>query len=99
MATKAKAQLEKLSGEPFSFASILRAYRAREELTQEQLAKKLKVTKSYISNVENKRENITVEQAKKFATVLKEPVNVWVTTALQDMIDRAGIKARVKLAA
>lgn len=99
MATKARAQLEKLRGEPFSFSLILKAYRAREELTQEQLAKKLKVTKSYVSNIENKRENVTVEQAKKFATALKEPVNVWVTTALQDMIDRAGIKARVELAA
>lgn len=65
MATKARAQLEKLRGEPFSFASILKAYRAREELTQEQMAKKLKVTKAYISNIENKRENVTVEQAKK----------------------------------
>jgi transcriptional regulator with XRE-family HTH domain len=99
MTAKARVQLEKLRGEPFSFASIVRAYRAREELTQEQLAKKLKVTKAYISNLENKRENVTVEQAKKFATILKEPVNFWVTTALQDMIDRAGIKARVELAA
>ena len=99
MKTTAEKQLDKIRGESFSFAMMLKTYRSREEVTQEELAKKLKVSKAYISNIENKRENITVEQAKKFATILKEPVNLWVTMAMQDMLDRAGIKAKIKLAA
>lgn len=97
--SKAVKQLEKILGETFSFSVIVKGYRTRIGLTQEQLALKLGVTKSYISNIENKRDLVTVEQAKKFAKTLKEPIELWVQVALQDMIDRAGIDAKVKLVA
>jgi transcriptional regulator with XRE-family HTH domain len=99
MKTTAEKQLEKLRGEPFSFGSMMKAFRAREELTQEELAKKLGVTKSYISNIENNREVITVEQAIKFSKKLKEPASLWVEIALQDILNRAGFNAKVKLVA
>ncbi len=95
----AEQQLEKILGEKFSFAMMMRAYRTREDLTQEELSKKIKVPKSYISNLENKRDFVTVDQAKKIAKILKEPVELWVEVALQDMLDRAGINAIVKLVA
>lgn len=97
--SKAVKQLEKISGEEFSFAMALRAYRTREDLTQEELAEMLEVKKSYISNIENKRDFVTVEQATRFAKIFKEPVSIWVTFALQDLVDRAGVNAKVKLVA
>ena len=97
--SKAMKFLEQISGEEISFAMTLRAYRTRESLTQEELADKLGTKKDYISNLENKRDFVTVDQAMKFAKRLKEPFNVWVTVALQDMVDRAGVGAKVKLVA
>lgn len=95
--SKTIKQLEKIAREEFSFAMALKAYRTREDLTQEELANMLDVKKSYISNIENKRDFVTVEQATKFAKAFKEPANIWVTFALQDLVDRAGVNAKVKL--
>ncbi len=94
---KAMKQLEKLIGETLSFSVMVKGYRTREGLTQEELAERLGVKKSYISNLENKRDYVTLEQAIKFAITLQEPIEVWATVALQDMIDRAGMDARVEL--
>jgi transcriptional regulator with XRE-family HTH domain len=93
------SHLERLTKESFSFATILKGFRTREDMTQEQLALKLGVTKSYISDLENKRRYVTVTQAKSFAKKLKEPVEVWVTTSLQDMVTRAGLTGTVKIVA
>lgn len=90
-------QLEKIAGESFSFAVLVKGFRTREDLTQDELAKKLGVTKSYISNLENKRDQVTLEQAIKFAAKLGEPIEVWAQVALQDMVTRAGIEAVVDL--
>lgn len=91
--------LEDISGEKFSFSTILRGFRTREDLTQDQIAKRLGVTKSYISDLENQRRYVTVEQAQLFAKKLKEPSELWVTTALQDMLVRAGIPGNIKIVA
>ena len=91
--------LEKLSGEEFSFAMAIRAYRTREDLTQQQLADLVGVKKSYISNIENKREFVSAEQAARFARAFKEPVDLWMTWAIQDQINRAGEKFKIKLVA
>lgn len=91
--------LEKIVGEEVSFAMALRAYRGSMEMTQEELAKKLGVKKSYISNLENKRDFVTVEQAIRFAKIFREPVMLWMGYALQDMVNRAGVNVRVKLIA
>lgn len=95
--SQATKHLEKLTGEEFSFATMVKGYRVREELTQEELAKKLKVTKSYVSNLENRRDFVTLDQAIRFANILKEPVEAWAKVALQDMINRSGMKAIVEL--
>lgn len=97
--SKAMKQLENISGEEFSFAMAVKAYRTREGLTQEQLAEKLGLKKSYISNIENKRDFVTLEQAIRFAKAFKEPAKVWMTFALQDMVDRTGVDVKVKLVA
>ncbi len=52
--------------------------KAREEagLSQEQLAKTLKTTRSYISEVESGRQNISVGYASKIATALRKQLHV-----------------------
>ncbi len=98
MANALKA-LEKITGEKFSFSMAIRAYRTREDLTQQELADLVGVKKSYISNIENKRDFVSIEQAAKFARAFKEPVDLWMTWAIQDQINRAGEKFKIKLVA
>lgn len=95
----AKKVVDKILGYNFCFSDILIAYRSREDLTQAELAKKLGISKAYLCDLEKKRRFVSVEMAKNFAKKLKEREELWVETALQDMVDRAGIKARVKLVA
>lgn len=95
MKKRASKVLEKVLGEKPSFAMALRAYRTREDLTQSELAEILGVKKSYISNLENKRDFVTLEQAIKFANAFKEPVTIWMRWAIQDMIDRTGESVEV----
>lgn len=99
MKKQATKTIDEIRGKTFSFSIILRGYRTRENLTQEKLAKKLGVTKSYISDLENQRRYVTVEQAKVFAKKLKEPTALWVETAVQDMLERAGVEGSVKIVA
>jgi putative transcriptional regulator len=99
MKTTAEKQLEKLRGGPLTFGGMIKAYRMREDLTQEQLAEKLGIKKAHISNLENDRESVTVDIAIKYSKKLKEPVNMWVEIALQDILHKAGLKAKVKLVA
>jgi transcriptional regulator with XRE-family HTH domain len=95
----ASKALEKITGEKFSFSMAIRAYRTREDLTQQELADLVGVKKSYISNIENKRDFVSIEQAAKFARAFKEPVDLWMTWAIQDQINRAGEKFKIKLVA
>ncbi len=91
--------IEQMLGESFSFSTILIGLRTREDMTQQELADKLGVSKAYICDLEKKRRFVSVDRARDFARTLKEREERWVETALQDMVDRAGIKARVKLVA
>lgn len=88
MKRNAVKELEKITGKKTSFAMALKAYRTREGLTQSDLAEKLGVKKSYISNVENQRNFVTVEQAFNIAEALQEPSRIWIKWALQDSVDR-----------
>jgi DNA-binding XRE family transcriptional regulator len=51
-------------------AGALRAYRLREELTQEQLAKKTKIAQGHISSMEMGRRAIGIKSAKTLAKAL-----------------------------
>ena len=57
--------LSKLTGEDFSFSLAIRAYRTREELTQQELADLVGVKKSYISLtcIRIQKNKILVDQA------------------------------------
>lgn len=97
MSSKSMAFLDSIRGAPFTFSVMVKAYRTRESLTQEEFASIVGVKKSYISNVENQRDYVTIEQAIRFATALNEPVNLWIKVALQDMILRAGYNCEIEL--
>ena len=74
--------MEKLLGEPMSFAMLLRSIRTREDLTQKELADILEVTVSHISHIEKGRKFVIVERAYEFAQKLKYSEKFFVSVAL-----------------
>lgn len=82
---------------PFTFARLLRATRTRDDLTQNEMAKKLKISVSHLSDLENERKYVSVSRAAEFARRMKEPIELYVTYALRDQIRLAGLDFDVKI--
>ena len=94
----ARDVLFKLTKEKFSFAMEFRAYRTRDDLTQDELAVLLGVSKQYISDIENKRRFISVEKAAEYARKMKENERFYIMLAMQDMLNNCGLKYKVNVA-
>lgn len=97
-AKDAKKFMEEIMGEKFSFAMLLRSIRTRDDLTQRELADKLGVTVSHISDIENGRKFVSVERASEFAHKLKDSEKFFVSIALQDQVNQADLDYKVQIA-
>ncbi len=94
----AKKFIDNLMGEKFSFAMLLRSIRTRDDLTQRELAEKLGVTVSHVSDIENGRKFVSVERASEFAHKLKDSEKFFVSIALQDQLNQADLDYKVNIA-
>ena len=100
MTTKksATAYLEEEFG-PLYFSDLLKAHREGEEMTQEQLAAKLKISRQKVCDYEKGRRLPSMETAVKWAKKLGEPHEIWVRAYLQQQVDEAKLKLRVDVKA
>jgi len=100
MSTKksdAKKFLESLRGAPLNFGKMIEFLRLSDEISQVSLAKKMKISRAHLCDIEKGRRTVTVERAAKFAKVMGYSVNQFVASALEDQLRKAGIKAKVHL--
>ena len=101
MSTKKKSDalkfLERLTGGPLSIAKLLIAIREGEEETQTNFARKLRISRSNLCDIEKERRFISPELAAKFAKKLKESEEQFVRIALQDQLNRANLKYKVEI--
>ncbi|MBF0441770.1 MAG: helix-turn-helix transcriptional regulator [Oligoflexales bacterium] len=86
----ARKFLKDLVGD-LTFGELLRSERKCEELTQEQLAKKIGVTKQAISNFESSKDFPKKEILKKIARFFKMDEETYVRYIVQDMLNKKGI--------
>jgi transcriptional regulator with XRE-family HTH domain len=86
---------ERILGGSLTFGAAVEALRVGEELTQIELAKKLRVSRQYLCDVEKGRRRVSPEQAAKFAAAFGHPPNVLVRLSLQDAIRASGLKLKV----
>lgn len=91
--------LEQVSGGPLTFGSLLSSIRLADEITQEQMAKKLGVTKGHLSQIENGRKFVSPDRAQTFARKLGYSEIMFVKLSLQDLLNRAKIPYIVELEA
>lgn len=100
MTTKksAKELFERELG-PLCFGDFLLASRTNLDLTQEQMGKKLGMSRSVICDIEKGRQLVSPKLAIKIAKKVKMPEIVAVRLCLQDQLRRDKIKMEVQLAA
>jgi transcriptional regulator with XRE-family HTH domain len=91
--------MENLTGGPLTLANVVRSTRQGEGQTLEKFARKLRVTAQYLSDVEHGRRSISPAVAARWAKRLGYVEAVWVELALQNAIDTAGLKLRVRVEA
>lgn len=94
---KSMALLESISHKKLTIGNFLWAIREGEELTQVELAAKLKISRQYLCDIERGRRSISPKMAANFAKVLGYSTKQFVRLALQDVLDRQGLRFRVEL--
>jgi transcriptional regulator with XRE-family HTH domain len=103
MITKSKANalsaLEKMNRGPLTLGNALYALRMSQDLTQIEMAKKLKITKQHLSQIEKGQKFVSPERAAEFAKKLHHSQKTFVSLSLQDLLSRAGFKYKIKLEA
>ncbi|MBI4816563.1 MAG: helix-turn-helix transcriptional regulator [Deltaproteobacteria bacterium] len=90
--------IERLVGR-ISLAALLESIRLGEEMTQREFAAKLGVSKSHLCDIEKGRKLVSPERAARFAKELGYSSDQFVRLALQDAIDRAGLRYTVQVTA
>ena len=91
--------LEKISGGTLTLGRAIESIRKGQELSQDECAKKLGVSKSHLCDVEKGRKTVSPERAAKWARALGYPESVLVRLAIQDELDAAGLKYKVEIEA
>jgi transcriptional regulator with XRE-family HTH domain len=94
----AEEYLEKLSG-PLTLGRVIRATREGEEMSQQDFAAKLGLSKSHLCDIEKGRKVVSPERAAHFAQALGYPVRLYVQLALQDQLRRGRLAFEVQLQA
>ena len=97
--SQASRFLEKLTGGPVAFGRLLAAIRKGEEMTQPVFAAKLGLSKSHLNDIEKGRKVVSPERAARFAKLLGYSETRFVKLALQDLVDRNGLKLAVDVRA
>ncbi|MAZ77200.1 MAG: transcriptional regulator [Legionellaceae bacterium] len=92
MTTNTMKFLEELTGGPLTLGNAIRAIRLADEIKQGAFAKKLRVSQSYLSDLENNRKEVSAQQAAKFAGILRQSKSQFIRLALQDSLTRQGLK-------
>lgn len=87
--------LEKLRGGPLTFGAMVRSIRETDELTQEDVATKVGVSKQHVSDVEHGRKKVSIERAVRWAKALGYPPALFARMVAQEEFDAVGVKLRV----
>jgi transcriptional regulator with XRE-family HTH domain len=91
--------LEDITGGPLSLGKFLQSIRLGEEMSQVEFAEQLGISKSHLCDIEKGRKLVSPERAAIFAKTLKYSSEQFVRLALQDQVEKAGLKFKVKIEA
>ena len=97
--SQAMKLLEKLADGPLTLGRAIESVRKCDDLSQDECAKKLGISKSHLCDVEKGRKIVSPERAARWARALGYPESVLVRLAIQGELDAAGLKYKVEIEA
>jgi antitoxin HigA-1 len=89
--------LEKITGGPVSMGKLLEAIRLGDDLSQAEMAKKLKISRSHLNDIEKGNKAVSPERAARFAKALRHSEERFIELSLQSLLDEAGLNFKVAL--
>ena len=95
--SKAMAFLEALSGGPLNLAELLTAIRTGEEMSYQEFASKLGISRSHLCDIEKGRKAVSLDRAIEFAEILGYSKDQFARLALQTQVNNAGLRYRVRI--
>jgi transcriptional regulator with XRE-family HTH domain len=84
---------------PVSFGDLLSTFRMCDEMSQAEFADVLGASELYLRDIESGHEVVGADTAAAWAATIGYPGTVFVERALQDQLDRAGLKMNVHVEA
>jgi transcriptional regulator with XRE-family HTH domain len=93
------AFLEELNAGPLSFGQLLAALRESDEQTLSEFAARLEVSRQHLHQLESGQKRVSPERAVRFARALGHSAVYFVQLALQDLVNDAGLSAKVEVKA
>jgi transcriptional regulator with XRE-family HTH domain len=78
---------------------MIESLRKTDEISQVELAKKMKISRAHLCDIEKGRRTVTLSRAIQFAKVLGYPSIVFASIVLEDMAREAGLEVKVSLKA
>ena len=91
--------LEDITGGPLSLGKLLQSIRLGEEMSQVEFADQLGISKSHLCDIEKGRKLVSPERAANYARILRYSPEQFVRLALQDQVEKAGLKFKIKIEA
>ena len=89
--------LEDITGGPLTLGKFLQSIRLGEEMSQVEFADQLGISKSHLCDIEKGRKLVSPERAVIFAKILNYSPEQFVRLSLQDQVEKAGLKFKIKI--
>ena len=89
--------LEKITGGPLTFSSMIRSIRLCDELTQEDFASLLGISKAHLCDIEKGRRSVTPVRAWAWGKKLGYSPEQFVELAIEASLQKDGLNFHVKL--
>ena len=70
-----------------------------DEISQVELARKMKISRAHLCDIERGRRTISIERATEFAKILGYSINQFVAVALEEQAREAGLNVKIYLKA
>ena len=82
---------------PLTFGKLLTSHRLAEEISQTELAKKLKMTRQKLNDFENGRRSPSLNLVSKIANSLGEHAPTWIAVVIEEMLRNENLNYTVNL--
>lgn len=95
--TKYVAAASVMANKKYSVGQLFKALRTCDEITQTALAKKLKISRQELCDIENDRKSLSIERVVALAKAVNYPVDLFVRYYFKQQLQRVGLKWDIEL--